>query len=726
MFLQKQSFLPYLWILLPTLLGVWGSPLIPPLQSFSLRAEDSPAAKPSVVDYELISHCYSECKLRGTEWDKGSFTVPSEANAPGDTMIETAPHLRDKPQLKAFQLFTDYLNPTVPAFREPFTGQFLSLVLEDCVSDGLRDLIRCEANIPPPKLIVVTEGIGKLNEHAPWKNKYGLTQRTRTEIYYAGGREAHDTFVKRQSVLPLFFSELEYSNLHSFPYAYGIFNNSLSGKGSEREIALVSIAVSRSEEILSAVGEGSDASREKAEDAARKNALSKLAEQVYVTVESEEKLRERLQKSVSLDGGKVQSDDLVVEYEKIVKVVSSAGLYGVTYTTLEVRVDRGIYTVRVKADVLRSKALQDFTARVVANIVQSLLDRKLLFTCRRFLENFDLKSFDSILPSVQQMFVRLGNFESMWRQFREISEKVISKRIETLEDAFEVGSLVSELEDVCIDYEDTLLSVKWLVEQWTARLKPEVIAQKHVWEGEKVKLKIKYPSVDVLNKVELKLNVVGKNCRPDRRLLTVKSGESTLWVLLESENAEVEFRFGGRTIATWHPERVFKTDSQVERDRISSVAVILGTLINDRQSELERRLSQIGLSLLVEVLRVELAQSSSIEITVLDPSSVETILGRRSFSNFDDLFRTLRGQRLGKYLILPSFSFTFERIGGLELILKVSFEFRIANLMTNENWTVNLSAEGLGCSAEEALRNIPATQEFKLEFSKRVVQLLKF
>lgn len=655
------------------------------------------------IDYSkssLVQSAYQENRL---------LIFVGEAISSGDRSID-----REVARISAYTQIAEYLRSNISVFKKYIEG---TLTSSDNLKTAKNEIISVAENAYNSLVNLAANGnLSGVIEYANWKYKDGNQVRFSVLVIY-------DPKLSKQ-----FESNAAFSDSISFLKNVGmdffdIFSQAVTSKGEILNNIIPNQGPSSSKpSILVGIGDGYGKTQEEAEKIARTEALKRIAEQIYVEVDSKLNLKEIYKSSGS-------QQTFNSEYEKIIQSTSKAELYGVTYTNLETKREPKGFYVRVKAEIRASDAFQNFKANLLEAIIRSLRSNKLIFSAKDLLVKEDVESYNPNLPAVSRLLIEKGLVERDYRKALELIGLIKSKDIRNLEEAIDVGNLITELEVIALDYPGEILSLKSKVYEFAKSMKITLKVQRNVWKDERVYITLSLPDTTLYKNKEVKLFVSAENCSIDSNIVVLRKGEGQTAVNIDQINARVSFHFGGRELATWTPkvyDSQYDNQKEYQKELICSCGVVLlfvnqdGSLTNIERNEIIKKFQTE-----VNQLSRKILKENELDIKILDLNSVENIMGSLQKFNPSTFSNQVRKYKIARYIVFITPNFNFGRVGNW-ISLNLLINIRIDDLMSNESFSEYISKDSLSTNEVEALGNILSSIDFLTELRKVLTKYLKF
>lgn len=299
---------------------------------------------------------------------------------------------------------------------------------------------------------------------------------------------------------------------------------------------------------MKGVGEAYGNTEIEAEEAAKRNALANLSEQLYVDVQTVTKLKEQL---TQVTVNNEIRERLQTEYRKTIETKSQFEFVDVIYETVDKKISRGRYYAKVEAKVEEENAKMTFEIYISLKLASTLVDGRLVFSAKKILDRYEqMLSKYKIPPSIlQEIGIYIAKIKERYHETENLIESIKSKQIVDTKSAIDVAQLINRLDAIAMDLSDGIIN-KDLLRPFLKDITIEITGPNELIIGEQATLQIKTNNAQVTLLRVINEKVDGPE------LVSLKDANGVLSGIVKATDSKVTLSLGGIVSATWAPGKV--------------------------------------------------------------------------------------------------------------------------------------------------------------------------
>ncbi|ABR30317.1 hypothetical protein SU69_02335 [Thermosipho melanesiensis] len=294
--------------------------------------------------------------------------------------------------------------------------------------------------------------------------------------------------------------------------------------------------------FIGAFGEGYAESEGLSEEIARKEALKKISEQIFVEVKSDTTLYETLNQVTKDEKIK---EEVETKLESVVKTTTNIELVNVDFTLVDKKYKNGKYYTKVLGLIDKETALNTYKVYFAVKLGQVLLKDKMIFSAQKLVEEYSelLEKKREKLPA--NMFSELSkivsNIKLEWRKVNNIYNQLSEKNVSNIVEALKLLESIDRIKDIARDFpNEKLVTLQNKAKPFIKDINIKIEGPNKVSVGMRIDLIVKLtPKVD---SIVLKVNSKNANF-PNS--ISLKDGEGQISGIVKDTEMEVEFSLGG-------------------------------------------------------------------------------------------------------------------------------------------------------------------------------------
>ncbi|EKF50285.1 lipoprotein [Thermosipho africanus H17ap60334] len=303
--------------------------------------------------------------------------------------------------------------------------------------------------------------------------------------------------------------------------------------------------------FIGAVGEGYGKTDVESEEIAKKDALRKIAEQIYVEIKSDSTLKENLTQIIE---NKQVKEKAETKLENIVNTTTDIEIVGVDFTLIDKRLINGQYYTKVLGLLDKETALFAYRTYFAIKIGQSLLEGKMIYSAQKVALEYEklISENKDKLPAnmVSELISTVSKIKKSWNDIIALYNDLENKEIKTVENALKLLEAIDKLNSQCIDFpQDKIEPLKEKAKTFVKDIKITLNGPKSVSVGQRIDIFVELsPKI----KGNYTFSVKSKNAEfPE--FITIKDGKGTLSGIVKDKDILVEVSLGNLIFERYSP-----------------------------------------------------------------------------------------------------------------------------------------------------------------------------
>ncbi|MBT1247290.1 MULTISPECIES: LPP20 family lipoprotein [unclassified Thermosipho (in: thermotogales)] len=294
--------------------------------------------------------------------------------------------------------------------------------------------------------------------------------------------------------------------------------------------------------FIGAFGEGISDSEGKSEEIARKEALRKISEQIFVEVKSNSTLYENL---VQITDDEKVKEQIETKLESVIQTNVSIELVNVDFTLVDKRYENGKYYTKVLGLLDKDTALNIYKVYFAIKLGQSLLKDKMIYSAQRIVKEYEILLSQNKTQIPANMFSSLTQIVSeikiKWEKVNELYRQLSQKEIKNTNEALKLLEGIDKIKEFSKDFpENKLISLRKKAQPFLKDVVLKIEGPDKVSVGMRIDLTVKLtPNID-----DIVLKVTSKNGDFPKNI-SLKNGKAILSGVVKNKNIEVEISLGG-------------------------------------------------------------------------------------------------------------------------------------------------------------------------------------